>query len=89
MEQEDAMKITINVDCTPDEARQFMGLPDVKPLQEAVLAKLEHQMVAGVDALSPEAMLKSWFSAMPQSAEHLQKLFANFLTPPFGKNDKA
>jgi Family of unknown function (DUF6489) len=83
------MKITVNIDCTPDEARTFMGLPDVKPLQEAVLAKLEHQMVAGVDALSPEAMLKSWFSAMPQSAEHLQRIFANFLTPAFSKSDKA
>ena len=82
------MKITIDVECTPDEARQFMGLPDVKPLQEAVLAKLEHQMIAGVDALSPEAMLRSWFSAMPQSAEHLQKLFANFLTPQYGKAEK-
>lgn len=79
------MKITIDIDCTPDEARQFMGLPDVKPLQAAVLAKLEEKLVAGVDALSPEAMLKSWFSAMPQNAEQLQKLFSNFLTPPFGK----
>ena len=79
------MKITIDIDCTPDEARQFMGLPDVKPLQAAVLAKLEGKLVAGVDALSPEAMLKSWFSAMPQNADQLQKLFSNFLTPPFGK----
>ena len=79
------MKITIDIDCTPDEARQFMGLPDVKPLQAAVLAKLEEKLVTGVDALSPEAMLKSWFSAMPQNAEQLQKLFSNFLTPPFGK----
>ena len=81
----DSLKITIDIDCTPDEARQFMGLPDVKPLQAAVLAKLEEKLVAGVDALSPEAMLKSWFSAMPQNAEQLQKLFSNFLTPPFGK----
>lgn len=82
------MKITVNIDCTPDEARQFMGLPDVKPLQAAVLAKLEEQMVASVDALSPEAMLKSWFSVMPQNADQVQKLFSSFMTPPFGKSDK-
>ena len=35
----DSLKITIDIDCTPDEARQFMGLPDVKPLQAAVLTK--------------------------------------------------
>ena len=34
------MKVTVEIDCTPDEARQFMGLPDVKPLQAAVMAKL-------------------------------------------------
>ena len=51
------MKITVDVDCTPDEARQFLGLPDVKPMQAAVLAKMEQQMMGAVDALSPEAML--------------------------------
>ncbi len=82
------MKITVDIDCTPDEARQFIGLPDVKPLQAAVLAKLEEQMVAGAAALSPEAMLKSWFGAMPQNADQLQKLFSGFLGPTFGKADK-
>ena len=82
------MKVTIDIDCTPDEARQFMGLPDVKPLQAAVLAKMEEQMIAGVAALSPEAMLKSWFGAMPQNAEQMQALFASFLSPPFGKAGK-
>jgi Family of unknown function (DUF6489) len=24
------MKVTIEIDCSPDEARQFMGLPDVE-----------------------------------------------------------
>ena len=83
------MKVTINIDCTPDEARQFMGLPDVKPLQAAVLAKMEEQMLTAADAMSPEAMLKSWFTAMPQSADQLQKLFSGFLTQPFGKTDKS
>ena len=82
------MKVTIDIDCTPDEARQFMGLPDVKPLQAAVLAKMEKQMLTAADAMSPEAMLKSWFTAMPQSADQLQKLFSSFLTQPFGKTDK-
>jgi hypothetical protein len=83
--QEGGMKITVDVDCTPDEARQFMGLPDVKPLQAAVLAKMEEQMLNAVDALAPEAMLKSWFTAMPQGAEQMQKLFAGFLGQAFGK----
>jgi hypothetical protein len=27
------MKINVEVDCTPLEARQFFGLPDVQPMQ--------------------------------------------------------
>ena len=34
------MKITVDVDCTPEEARRFMGLPDLAPLHEAYLAKM-------------------------------------------------
>ena len=34
------VKITIEVGCTPEEARVFCGLPDVKPMQEAVMARL-------------------------------------------------
>src|SRR5262245_27750208 len=29
------MKITINIDCTPAEAREMLGLPDLQPLQNA------------------------------------------------------
>ena len=33
------MKIKIDIDCTPQEARAFFGLPHVEPMQEAVLGK--------------------------------------------------
>ena len=35
------MKVTIEVDCTPLEAREFMGLPDVQPMQTAMMEKLQ------------------------------------------------
>ena len=52
------MKITIEIDCTPDEARQFVGLPDVKPMQAAqVWAALPDgaafQLVPGASHLTP------------------------------------
>lgn len=28
------MKFTVDVDCTPQEARTFLGLPDLKPIQD-------------------------------------------------------
>ena len=51
------MKINVEIDCTPEEARTFLGLPDLRPMQDAVLAKMQQQMLDAVDALSPEALL--------------------------------
>jgi hypothetical protein len=81
------MKVTVNIDCTPDEARQFFGLPDVKPLQAAMLAKLEEQMTQAAAAMSPDALLKAWLGTVPQTGEQMQKAFAAFLNPLFGKTD--
>ena len=38
------MKVTVEVDCTPEEARRFLGLPDVVPIQQAIMEKLEQRM---------------------------------------------
>jgi hypothetical protein len=35
------MKITIDMDTTPLELRQFLGFPDVQPMQKAVMTELE------------------------------------------------
>lgn len=69
------MKITFDVDCTPEEARTFFGLPDVKPMQDALLRKIEERMAANLDAMAPEALLKTWLPAGVQGMEQLQKMF--------------
>lgn len=81
------MKVTVNVDCTPLEARQFFGLPDVQPMQEALLAEMEKRMMAEFDRFSPEALMRTWLSVAPQNAEWLQQTFGQFFqqTPPGGK----
>ncbi len=66
------MKITVEVDCTPEEARAFLGLPDVKPLQEAAMEKLRQQMAQSANALAPEALLKTWLSFVPQNPDQLR-----------------
>lgn len=72
------MKITVNVDCTPEEARRFFGLPDVQPMQEAVMAELQERLLGGIKQMDPDAMLKNWFLGVPggiASMEALQKMF--------------
>ena len=49
-----SMMIKVEVDCTPDEASQFLGLPDVKPLQTIAMAQLEKQLAEATGLLSPE-----------------------------------
>ncbi len=78
------MKIKIEVDCTPEEARNFFGLPNVKPMQEAVMARIEKQVLDAATSMSPEAILKLWSPFIPQNPEQFREAFARFFAPPFG-----
>ena len=46
------MKVKIQIECTPAEARHF-GLPNVRPLQAAVLEQFQKKMLAEIDRVSP------------------------------------
>jgi hypothetical protein len=72
------VKVRIEIDCTPDEARQFFGLPDVKPMQAALMSKLETQMSEAVDRFSPDAMLRTWLSLAPAGADSFREAFERF-----------
>lgn len=69
------MKITIDVDCTPDEARAFLGLPEVAPMQAAVMDKIQEQLMANLTAMDPETLFKTWLPVGLQGFEQLQKAF--------------
>ena len=69
------MKINVDIACTPQEARTFLGLPDVEKMQEAVMAELQAKMMENVNNLDPESMMKTWLPAGIQSMEQMQKLF--------------
>jgi Family of unknown function (DUF6489) len=67
------MKITVNVDCTPLEARQFMGLPDVEPMQKAAMAEIEKRMMTELERFSPESLFKAWLPIAGMNAEWLRE----------------
>ena len=69
------MKVNTEIDCTPEEARTFFGLPDVQPMQAKVMAEMERRMLGEMDRFSPEALMKSWMSLVPQSPEQFQDAF--------------
>ena len=69
------MKIKFDIECTPDEMRAFFGLPDVKPMQEALLKDVQQRLAANLQAMDPEAMLKTWLPATLKGFEQLQEMF--------------
>ncbi len=70
------MKISIEIDCTPEEARAALGLPDVGAMQEKLAEELAQRMSAFVRESDPEALLKTWMPAGgAEGWERLQKAF--------------
>jgi hypothetical protein len=65
------MNVTINVDLTPSEARELMGLPDIKPLHDAAMARIEKSVMAQADSFSADGLMNSWFAGNPRAAELL------------------
>ena len=47
------MKMTIEVDCTPEEARRFLGLPDVSALNDHLVQEMSKRIDANIALLSP------------------------------------
>ena len=68
------MKVNVEVTCTPEEARAFFGLPDLKPMQERVLAEIEERLRSGLNAMNPEAVFKTWLPASMQGVEQMQQM---------------
>jgi hypothetical protein len=69
------MKVNVEIDCSPEEARAFLGLPDVQPMQEALMKELEQRLRANLQAMDPEVIVRTWLPASLQGAEQLQKMF--------------
>jgi hypothetical protein len=54
------MKVTVDVDCTPEEARRFMGLPDLTPVHQAYVERMQK---AVSEAFTPDSVVelaKQW-----------------------------
>lgn len=75
------MKITVDVDCTPEEARRFLGLPDLSQVHDAYVEQLRKAMADGVTPDAVADMMKSW----APMGEAGMKMWANMLDQMSGK----
>lgn len=69
------MKMTIDIDCTPAEARAFLGLPDVAAVQTAFAEELKKRMAEALSAMDAEKLFRTWFPAGLEGFGQLQKQF--------------
>ena len=76
------MKFTIDVECTPQEARSFLGLPDVEPMQKALLVDLQKRLQANLEMVDPEALFRTWLPGATKGWEELMKTFVAPLAGP-------
>jgi hypothetical protein len=69
------MKISFDIECTPAEARQFFGLPDLTEVHNVYLDRLKTTMTDGITPADWERMTKAWMPGLAGSFEQWQKLF--------------
>jgi len=68
-----AMKITVDVDITPEELRRFLGLPNVEKIQEQLLKNAQNYLKESGDApygefvaqaMQPMMAYQQWLSGL-------------------------
>jgi len=68
------MKMTIEVDCSPEEARRFLGLPDVSALNEHLVKEMQSRIDANMAMISPDELVKNWMAFGAGAQEQFRKL---------------
>ena len=69
------MKISFDIDCNPEEARRFLGLPDVTPVNEAFVEELAKRAGDMAQEMDAGKLMEQWMSAGVQSVGDIQKAF--------------
>ena len=69
------MNVTMNIECTPEEARRMMGLPDMSSVHEVYLDKIRRTIDEGVTPESIETLMRSWSPMGEASMSMWRQLF--------------
>ena len=75
------MKVTIEIDCTPQEARVFLGQPDVEALNEMIMARMRERLEQNMDLMRPEELMKGWAAFGGQAQEQFRRFMEAAANP--------
>ena len=71
------MKVTIEIDATPQEMRTLMGLPDIEPMQKEMMEKIRDKTLSAIDSNDPASLMRFFMPTADQfkTMEALQTSF--------------
>src|SRR3546814_20502863 len=58
--RERQMKVHFDIECTPEDARTFLGLPDLKPVHDIYVDRMQALIRDGLTVTDFERMMNSW-----------------------------
>ena len=84
------MKITIDMDLTPEELRKVLGLPDLQEFQQEMLDQVRQRMVEGAEGYDPMALLRPYMSNQMEPLQRLlQQLMSTYTATDKSKDKNA
>ncbi len=83
------MKVEIEIDLTPEEARTLLGLPDLKPLHDVYLNRMTTFVEKGVTPEMMGDMVRSWSSLGGAGMGLIQQVLGSALGGNARKNNDA
>jgi hypothetical protein len=69
------MKISFDIDCTPEEARRMMGLPDLTPVHDAYLERMTKVVSEGLTPDAVTQMMQSWGPMSEAGTQMMKTMF--------------
>ena len=72
------MKFNIEVDCTPEEVRRLVGLPDLTGVHDVYLGKMKDAMIKGVTPDLVEGLVRNWVPMAGTGVDLVKDLIGQF-----------
>lgn len=69
------MRVRFDIECTPEEARGVLGLPDVSPVHDEAMKVVRRRMSEAFGQMDSQELLRRWLPAGIHSWTQLQDLF--------------
>jgi hypothetical protein len=70
------MKISMDVEITPEEMRKLFGLPDVEAFQRQLMDDIRERMVSGVEGYDPIKLFQPYVTGTMASWDMFQKMLS-------------